>query len=35
MEQRKEYEAACARFMEDVKTYNFRFNVWTNNFAGR
>jgi len=34
-EERKAYEAACAKFHEDIKTYNFRLNVWTNNFAGR
>jgi len=34
-DERKEYEEACAQFLEDVKTYNFRYNVWTNNFANR
>ncbi|MBE6598582.1 MAG: DUF4838 domain-containing protein [Ruminococcaceae bacterium] len=34
-EEQKEYEARVAQFHEDIKTYNFRLNVWTNNFAGR
>jgi hypothetical protein len=34
-EEQKEYEARAAQFLEDIKTYNFRLNVWTNNFQGR
>ncbi len=34
-EEQKEYEAECAQFLEDVKTYNFRYNVWSSNFANR
>jgi len=34
-EEHQEYEARVAQFLEDIKTYNFRLNVWTNNLQGR
>lgn len=34
-DEQKEYEARVAQFHEDIKTYNFRLNIWTHSFAGR